>query len=418
MKKYFPRLIEKTIEEQMEIIGAIVIEGPKWSGKSTTSERYAKTIIKLQDPIVFRRYQLYASSDRNLLLRGDKPLMFDEWQKIPDLWDFIRTNIDEQNSRGHYILTGSSKPIEDQGRHTGTGRFVKLKMRPMSLYEMNYSSGSVSLSELFSKDVIEIVESKISIEEIAQLICRGGWPGSLDLNVNQAIKMVENYYETLTSEDIANIDDIKRDATRAKLILRSFSRHVSTLTPYTRMVADIINRGDKISDETFYSYIRTFEKLYVVDNIPAWSPKLRSKASVRTADKKQLIDPSLAAVALNANPNDLIKDLNTFGFLFESLCSKDLAVYIESLGGKLSHYRDSDGLEIDAIVHLPDGRWGAIEIKLSSIDFDKASANLFSLKNKIDEKKEPSFLMILSGTDVGYQREDGIYIVPLACLKP
>lgn len=418
MNKYIPRLIEKTIQEQLSIMGALAIEGPKWSGKSTTGERYAKTVVKLQDPIINRRYQIYASTDRNLLLNGEKPLMFDEWQKIPDLWDFIRLDIDEQNERGMYILTGSAKPIKDQQRHTGVGRIVKIKMRPMSLYEMNMSNGSVSIQDVFNQMHIGVQVSTVSIKDLSEHICRGGWPGSMDLTVEQAVTAVENYYHTLTSEDIVDVDNVKRDQTRAKTVIKSFSRNISTLTSYQTMVKDMIEHGDQMSDEAFYSYIRALEKLYIIDNVPAWNPKLRSKSVVRSSDKKQLIDPSIAAVALGAKPNDLIKDMETFGFLFESLCSRDLSIYIEYHGGKLYHYKDSDDLEIDMILHLPDGRWGAIEVKTGLNELEKAEKNLLKLKNKVDETKEPSFLMILTGTDVAYQTENGIYVVPLGCLKP
>lgn len=418
MERYLPRLIEINIKEQLEIMGAIAIEGPKWVGKSTTGKLFAKKVVKLQNPIEYKKYQVYSTLDKDLLLEGDKPLMFDEWQKIPEIWDFIRLDVDDSGKRGEYILTGSAKPIDNINRHTGAGRIVKMKMRPMSLYEMEYSTGKVSLKDLFDRKPLPNANSKLHIKDLAELICRGGWPGSIDLPIEKAIMAVENYYNTLTSDDIVDIDQIRRNQTRAKIILKSFSRNISTLTSYQTMVKDVINHGEMISDESFYSYIRAFEKLYIIDNIPAWSPKLRSKSTIRSSDKRQLIDPSIAAVSLGAKPNDLINDMETFGFLFESLCSRDLAIYVESIGGKISHYRDSDQLEIDLILHLSDGKWGAVEVKTGLNEIDKASKNLLKLRDKIDEEKAPSFLMIITGSDYSYVTEEGIYVVPLGCLKP
>ena len=418
MKNYKTRLIEPIISQQLKIMGGVLIEGPKWSGKSTTGALFAKTIVKLQDPSVFSAYKMFSLTDKIPLLDGEKPLMFDEWQKIPEIWDYIRMDIDDTNSRGRYILTGSAKPVKDVDRHTGTGRIVKIKMRPMSLYESKHSNGGVSLLSLFDNEDISLVESKLTIFDLADLICRGGWPGSLDLDINEAIIFAKNYYLTLTSEDIVGVDGVKRDAKRTRLILKSFSRNIAAQTPYTTIINDIRRNDENISSETFYSYIRALEQLFIIDNVSSWSPNLRSKASIRTTDKRQLIDPSLGAAAIGAYPKDLLNDVNTFGLLFESLCLRDLSVYIEALSGEISHYRDSDGLEVDAIVHLSDGRWGAIEIKLGGDNHEKGAKNLLSLKNKVDEIKEPSFLMILTGTKQAYKRKDGVFVIPIGCLKP
>jgi len=418
MKQYLERLIDITIKRELDAIGCVAIEGPKWCGKSTTGETFAKKVVKLQDPITFNQYSNFATTSRELLLAGDKPLMFDEWQKMPDLWDFIRLDIDETSGVGKYILTGSSKPIENKARHTGIGRIAKITMRPMSLWESLESTGEVSLKEMFDgKDMIS-GKAKVSLEELAFITCRGGWPESV-MRPTQALTLIADYFKSLTSEDIAEIDGIKRNTLRAQAILRTYARNISTFATDSTLLADLTENDETITRPTLYSYILAFNKLYVLEDIIAWSPKLRSKSVIRSASKRQFIDPSLAAFALGAKPNDLIADLNTFGFLFESLCGRDLRIYAQSINGEVYHYRDKDGLEVDAIVHLIDGRWGAIEIKLGGNQIDQAAKNLIKFKEKVNTEKmsEPSFLMILTGAPTAYKRPDGVLVVPLGCLK-
>jgi predicted AAA+ superfamily ATPase len=415
-KKYFNRLLDGKFKAALDALGCVYIEGPKWCGKSTTAERFAKTVVKLQDPLTFDRYSAFAMTSRELLLDGEKPLMFDEWQKIPALWDFIRADIDEHSSVGQYILTGSAKPREDGKRHTGTGRIAKITMYPMSLWESKDSSGEVSLARVFDGNDTINGASKLTLENLAFAVCRGGWPESV-VRPEQAATLIEYYYKSLTTEDITDVDGIERNPKRAQAILRSYARHISTFASNATIMADIEANDKGMTKPTFNSYISAFEKLFVINDVSAWSPRLRSKTTIRSSAKRQFADPSLAAYALGAHPNDLIADLKTFGFLFESLCERDLRAYAQSLNGEVSHYRDESGLEADAIVHLPDGRWGAIEIKLGGNMIDEAAANLIKLKNKVAEPKEPSFLMTLTGTPYAYKRPDGVLVVPIGCLK-
>ncbi|MCL1911953.1 MAG: DUF4143 domain-containing protein [Leptospirales bacterium] len=417
MKKYLNRLIETAIKRELEALGCVAIEGPKWCGKSTTGERFAKTVIKLQNPITFRQYATFAATSKENLLRGEKPLMFDEWQKIPDIWDFIRTDIDENGLAGQYILTGSAKPLEDQKRHSGTGRIAKITMRPMSLWESGDSTGEISLKDLFDDRDNVFGKSKLSIDDLTFVTCRGGWPETV-IKPAQALTLTADYYKSLTTEDIKDIDGIKRNPRRAQAVLRAYARNISTYAANTTIQADVAANDSTIDIKTFSSYVSAFEKLYVIENIAAWSPKLRSKSIIRTADKRQFVDPSVAAVALGAKPHDLLNDLNTFGFFFESLCDRDLRIYAQCLEGELYHYHDGDGLEADAIIHLNDGRWGAVEIKVGGNQIEEAAKNLLKLKNKVvSQIKKPSFLMVLTGVPDAYKRQDGVLVVPIGCLR-
>jgi uncharacterized protein len=418
---YLPRVIEKTIQDKLSYIGAIQIEGPKWCGKSTTATRYAKTVVKLQDPIVFKRYQVYASTGIQDLLFGEKPILFDEWQKIPELWDFIRLDVDEtQGLPGQYILTGSAKPVEDSNRHSGAGRIAKIVMRPMSLYESKDSNGQVSLDKLFGDPTYKVRgESKLTISDQVNLVCRGGWPGVTGLPLKQAISYVNDYFQTLVNIDIIDVDGVKRNANRAKAILRTYARAISTLTDYQTMIRDLENFGEGVDKTTLASYLSAFEKLFIIENVDAWTPKLRSATRIRMSQKKQFVDPSIAALALGATPVDLGTDMETFGFFFESMAIRDLRVYLDRLGGTLFHYRDKNNLEVDCILKLNDDRWAAVEVKVGGNQLDEAATNLLKLKDKIDTEhmKEPSFLMIIYGGTSAYRRTDGVYVVPIGCLK-
>ena len=418
---YLPRLIEKTIKEKLSYIGAIQIEGPKWCGKSTTASRFANTIIKLQDPIVYSRYKTYATTSKADLLLGDKPILFDEWQKIPEIWDFVRLDIDEQNSKaGQYILTGSAKPEDDPDRHSGTGRIARIRMSPLSLFESKESSGEVSLEKLFNEPENNVRgQSKLTINDQVNLVCRGGWPGLYGQSIKNAINYVKDYYEGLTNSDITDVDSIKRNPKRAKAILRTYARNISTLTDYQTMIRDLENVGEGVDKTTFASYLNAFEKLFVIENIDAWTPKLRSATRIRMSQKKQFVDPSIAAVALGATSDELSKDMETFGFFFESMVTRDLRVYLDTLDGRVFYYRDKNELEVDCILKLDDGRWAAVEIKVGGNQLDNAAANLIKLKNIVDTEhmKEPSFLMIVYAGTSAYKRADGVYVVPVGCLK-
>lgn len=413
MEKYLPRLIDVEIVKQMKAIGCVVIEGPKWCGKSTTAERFAKTVVKLQKKEILKKYQVFVTTDSDKLFEGERPIMFDEWQKLPDLWDCIRNEIDEANSRGDFILTGSAKPIEDKDRHSGTGRITKVFMRPLSLWESQESTGEVSLEKLLNGEHNVSCQAKLKLNDIAYLICRGGWPKIIHDEKNVALTLSKDYYKSLIEEDINGNPE------RAKKVLHSYARNISSTASNKTIKDDIVNNNETFDDKTLAAYTNELRKLYVIEDVIAWSPKLRSATTIRASNKRQFVDPSIAVAALGANPNDLFNDMNTFGLLFESLCVRDLRIYAESLGGIVYHYRDSSGLETDAIVHMENGDWGAIEIKLGGDEIEDAASKLLAFKNKIDfdKMKQPKFLMILTGLDYGYQRPDGVLVVPIGCLR-
>lgn len=418
---YLSRLLEQNIEDKLSYIGAVQIEGPKWCGKSTTASLFAKTIIKLQDPIVFNRYKVYATTSKEDLLLGDNPILFDEWQKIPELWDFIRLDVDDHPGKpGLYILTGSAKPFEDRSRHSGSGRIAKIKMRPMSLFESKDSSGEVSLSELFNNPDYHVRgESELTISEQVDLVCRGGWPGLLQSPKSMISDYIRDYYEGLVNVDITDVDGIKKNPNRAKAVLRSYARGISTLTDYQTMVKDLENTGEGMDIKTLGSYISAFEKLFIIENVEAWTPKLRSASKIRTKAKKQFVDPSIAAIALGASAKELSADMETFGFFFESMVTRDLRVYIEPVKGEVFHYRDNTELEVDCILKLEDGRWAAVEVKVGGNKIDEAAANLLKMSDRVDTEnmKKPSFLMVVYGGQHAYRRPDGVCVVPIGCLK-
>jgi len=419
---YKTRIIETKIKQKLSYIGAIQIEGPKWCGKSTTAGLFAKTIVKLQDPIVYHRYAIYASTDKNELLSGNPPVLFDEWQKIPDIWDFVRLDVDDHPGEvGRYILTGSAKPLENDERHTGTGRIARVKMRTMSLFESGHSSGSVSLSQLFNEPAYTPKgESTLSISDQVDLVCKGGWPGLLTVSLNQAENILRDYFEGLITADISEVDGVKRNASMARKILRSYARAISTLTDYQTILAEIEIADGFIDQRTLASYLSAFEKLFIIEPIEAWTPKLRSASKIRTKPKKQFTDPSIAVVAMGASRQELLNDLETFGFFFESLVTRDLRIYTELLDGSIYHYRDNTGLEIDNIIKLNDGRWAAVEIKLGSNKIDEAAGHLIKLAQRVDtdHMQNPSFLMVIYGGQFAYKRPDGVFVVPIGCLKP
>ncbi|GHU97879.1 ATPase AAA [Clostridia bacterium] len=419
MKKYLDRLLDRTIEESLKEAGCVVIEGPKWSGKSTSAKRLAKTIVELQWPAVYKKYKIYSDTGDPALLEGETPLMFDEWQMIPDLWDYIRAEVDRRGGRGHFIITGSAKPKDNPLRHSGIGRMKSLVMRPMSLWESEDSNGAVSIKELFGNPNARASgTAKQSLADIAFILCRGGWPEAVtESDKAVALKLAANYVDRLVQTDIVEIDGIKRNEARAKAILRAYARIISSSAPLTNIVKDIELKEFVSDPRTLEKYVNAYRKLYVIEDVEAWSPALRSKATLRRADTRQFVDPSIAAAALNASPQDLVNDLNTFGLLFESLVIRDLRIYAERVDGDVFNYRDSLGLEADAVIHLHNGKWAAIEVKLGGQEaIEQGAKHLLRLKERVD-KNAPEFLLVITATGFSYRREDGVYVVPIGCLK-
>ena len=418
MEKYISRIIDKEIDDLLKIMGAVLIEGCKWCGKSTTGAKHAKSIIELQNPNNQEEYNQINNTKPSLFLNGEKPRMFDEWQMYPVIWDAIRTDVDHTGLKGQYILTGSARPQEGTTMHTGTGRISRVLMRPMSLYESGESTGEVSLMDLFNNLDIS-GESKLSLEDIASIIVRGGWPVAINIKEDIKYRISKEYVKSLIHEEVKNIDGVERNPEKMQSVLRSLSRNIATPVSNATLVNDVKNNFDnEVSRPTLNDYINTLEKLYVVEEIKATNLNLRSKYAIRTTSKKIFVDPSIATATLEINPNDLLNDLNTFGFMFESLCLRDLEIYSQSHGGNITFYRDENDFEIDAILKLSNGKWGAIEIKLGAGYIDEAAKNLLKLKENINEKATPpSFLMVLTASNYSYRRNDGVYVVSIGTLK-
>ena len=415
-----PRVIDRVLEESLQAAGAVLIEGPKWCGKTRTAKEIAKSVLAMQDPDNSDAYEKLADTKPSLLLKGDCPRLLDEWQVAPVLWDAVRFAVDERNKTGQFILTGSAVPRDNQTKHTGTGRIARLLMRPMSLFESEDSNGTVSLKDVFSgKREIES-SSTLTIEKIAATIVRGGWPYSIGEKPSISTKMATNYVDSVINEDISRVDNVGRNPTRVRLVMRSLARNISTMANISTIYNDILADDDTLSKNTIASYIDALRRIFVVEDLPAWSPLLRSKTALRTSPKRHFVDPSIATAVLRATPDSILEDFTSFGFLFESLCIRDLRIYAQMLDGEVFHYRDKSGLEADAIIHLNNGQWGAFEIKLGSKEIEKAAQNLIILRDKIntDRMKEPAFLAILTGTQYAYKRDDGVLIIPVGCLKP
>ena len=420
MNKYMPRLLDEVLKRRMQIYGAILIIGPKWCGKSTTAKQYAKSVLELQDPRSRENNLEIASSRPDLLLDGEKPRLIDEWQDAPMIWDAIRYDVDNTGLRNQYILTGSITPRDNKSLHTGTGRIVRLHMRTMSLFESGDSDGSVSLADLFNNvEEIKGISNK-ALEDVAYLCARGGWPSAIGLPKEDSLILARDYVDSLIMNDVETVDGVKRNPNRLRTVLRSLSRNICTTVSLTTIKDDTFYNDAEVSEKTISEYLTALSKLYVIDNVEAWCPKLRSKIDIRTTPKRCFVDPSIAVASLRASDKDLLKDFKTFGFIFEALCLRDLKIYAQSLDGDVFFYRDKSDLECDAVIHLRDGRWGAIEIKLGSTDsIDEAAKNLlrFSKIVDTDEMHKPSFLMVLTATKYAYKRDDGVYVVPVCCLK-
>ena len=419
---YLPRLIDQEIKDKLNFFGAISIDGCKWCGKSTTAEQFAKSSIRLQDPENQALLEV-AKGQPHIILEGDKPRLIDEWQDLPQIWDSIRTDIDGAHLSGQYILTGSSTPRKDKPKHSGAGRIATVKMRPMSLYESGDSNGSVSLKKLFDGNIRIAGKSAMDIHKLAYLCARGGWPESVIKKPKNPTIIAREYIEAIVERESSFNDLEYYSSGRMRALLRSLARGVAGPARLSTIVKDIAdNTGASLSDVTIANYLSILEKIHIIDDIEAWSPKLRSKTEIRTGKKRNLVDPSLAVASLYANENDLLNDINSFGLVFESLVLRDLRIYTESMEGDLFYYRNKNGVECDAIVHLLDGKWGAIEIKLSNATevFDEAASKLLKFASTIDTDKMPgpSFLAIVSGlAPMAYRRDDGVYVIPIDCLK-
>lgn len=423
LKNYRKRIADDILKRKLEGKGAVLIEGPKWCGKTTTAEQLAASILYMDAPE--KREQNITMSELNpqRLLKGAVPRLIDEWQLAPKLWDAIRFEVDHRRELGQFVLTGSAVPVDTREiTHSGTGRFTWLTMRPMSLYESGDSTGEVSLKDLFDGASDIDGDSHLSIDRLAFLVCRGGWPQAVDMREEIALDQAVDYYDAVVRSDINRADNVQKNPERVRRLMRSYARNQGSQIPYTILAQDIAaNDETPISEETVASYVNALRKIFVVEDMPAWNPNLRSKTVIRSSDTRYYIDPSIAAAALGIGPGDLINDLKTFGFLFETLCVRDLRVFTDSLNGGVYHYRDKDGQECDAVVHLRNGRYGLIEIKLGGDRLiEEGVRSLKSMETKIDTDKmnAPSFLMVLTGIgDYAYRRHDGVYVIPIGCLK-
>lgn len=421
MKKYLSRIADKMLSDKLQAKGAVLIKGAKWCGKTTTALQVAKSSLFMQDPENRSQNLTLAELDPTLLLQGETPRLIDEWQLAPNLWDAIRFEVDRRGEFNQFILTGSSLPFADSTFHSGTGRIAHLTMRPLSTWESNDSNGNVSLKSLFRSETNVATKTEMNIQDVAFLICRGGWPLAINKPEKIALAQAFDYVDSVVASDISISDGVQKDPQRVARLLRSYSRFISTDAKATNIQEDMLaNEVDTLSLPTLYSYINALRSIFVIEDLPAWNPNLRSKTAVRTSDTRHFVDPSIAVSALGLGPDDLINDLNTMGLLFESMIIRDLRVYADALDGKLYKFRQKDGLECDAVLHLRNGSYGLIEVKLGGSEIDKAAKNLLTLKDRIDttRMKAPAFLMIVVATGYAYTRTDGVHVVPVGCLKP
>ena len=422
-ENYRPRIADRLLERKLKGKGAVLLEGAKWCGKTTTAEQICRSVLYMSEPGKRDQNIQLAHINPALLLSGDKPRLIDEWQVAPTLWDAVRFDADHSNQLGLYVLTGSSVPPDmSEVFHSGTGRFAWLRMRPMSLWESGESTGDVSLKQIFDGEGNIAGVSHLDLERVAFITCRGGWPLSVDMEDEIAIDQAFDYVSAVEKRDIQALDGVERDPVRVHRLLRSYSRHQGTQISNAAIRDDLSeNEGESLDVETIASYIKALKRIFVIEETEAWNPNLRSKTAIRTSDTRYFTDPSIATASLGIGPADLISDLNTFGLIFETLCMRDLRVYAEALNGNVYHYRDKDGLECDAVVHLRDGRYGLVEIKLGGAKLiEEGAASLKTLASKIDttKMKQPSFLMVLTATgDYAFKREDGVLVVPIGSLK-
>ena len=427
--EYLKRIADDQLKLRLEAFGAVQIKGPKWCGKTTTAELQAKSVIKMQNPDTREGYLAAARTKPSLLLKGETPRLIDEWQVAPVLWDAVRHAVDERRLKGQFILTGSTVIDDDDIMHTGTGRISKMSMYPMSLYESKESNGKISLRELFDNKDLDIdgIASSLSIEELIFIACRGGWPASLDsMSTTAKLLIAKDYVDIICTEDISKVDKVQRNPALAKIIMRSYARNLCTLAKKTSMLADVSVEMEGTSIKTFDDYVTALEKLFVIEDVEAWCPAIRSATAIRTGKKRCFVDPSISVAAMGVSPQNLELDLKTFGFIYECMCIRDLRIYSQALGGTLSYYHDRYGLEADAVLHLDDGRYALIEVKLGSKEIEEGAKHLIELKNLVKEKNEqekqmrlklPDLLIVLTGGELAYTREDGVKVIPLGCLR-
>lgn len=423
MVKYKHRIADRILERKVLGKGAVLIEGPKWCGKTTTAKQLSKSILDLGDSSVLMQSSQLIEIGPKALLEGKTPRLIDEWQALPTIWDCIRSEIDRRGEPSQFILTGSSVlPEAEETIHSGTGRFAYIKMRTMSLYESGESTGSISLSDLFEGKSFEVLQNEMDIDELAYLICRGGWPWATLIPKEVALDQAFDYVDSVVQKDIQRVDKIKRSPDRARLLLRSYARNISQQISYATIRKDMLaNDASTLDEDTVADYVKALKKLFVIEDLAAWNPNIRSKAAIRTSDTRHFVDPSIGTAALRLGPKDLINDLQSFGLFFEDLVVRDLRVYAEALDGELYHYRDSSGLECDTVLHRRNGSYALLEVKIGGENrINEGAANLLALAKNIDTNKmsAPSFMAVIIGVGkYAYQRKDGVYVIPIGCLK-
>ena len=422
MKQYKPRIADRILAKKLKRKGAVVIEGPKWCGKTTTAEQISGSVLYMSHPGSAKQNLTLSEIDPGLLLEGETPRLIDEWQTAPKLRDAVRSAVDRRGETGQFILTGSAVPVDDLIFHTGTGRFSWLLMRPMTLYESGDSSGDVSLKELFETPSKISGKNMLSLKDLAFLICRGGWPGACDMDKETALMQAADYFDAVVRSDISRADGVTKNPERVRRLMRSYARNTGSGISASGIRDDLsVNESSGFSESSVYSYINALKKIFVIEELPAWNPNLRSKTAVRSSDTRYFTDPSIGAAALGCGPDDLIADMKTFGLMFETLCIRDLRVFADALDGSVYHYRDKNGLECDAVIHLRNGSYGLVEIKTggeTAVEHGASTLKKLSGLIDTDKMKAPSFLMVLTGVgDFAYRRADGIYVVPAGCLK-
>lgn len=427
--KYLPRIIDKELTQRLEGLGAVLIEGPKWCGKTTTALQQAKSVLKMQDPDMRDGYLATARTKPSNLLQGAVPRLIDEWQDAPVLWDAVRTLVDDRGESGQFILTGSNSVDSSQILHSGTGRISRLYMYPMSLYESQESSGSISILQLFDEPNYDIngIISPMNVNDLIEAACRGGWPRTLSLrNPTERLRLAIDYLDGVVESDIIRVDGVKRNPSLARAIIRAYARNLSTLAKLNSLRKDIEAFNENCTDRTLSDYINALKRLYIIQDIDAWSPAVRSASSIRRGTKRELVDPSIAVAALGLSPDTLRVDLKTFGFIFECLAIRDLRVYTQASHGEISFYHDRYDLEADIVLHLRDGRYALIECKLGSSEIEEGARHLLEIKRLVRDfnqkesqiqLREPDLLIILTGGPIAYTRPDGVKVIPLACLK-
>ena len=429
--EYYKRVADQMLQDRLEAFGAVLIEGPKWTGKTTTAEQQAKSVLKMQDPDMSAEYLATAETKPSLLLKGEQPRLIDEWQDAPVIWDAVRTAVDNAGGKpGQYILTGSNTIDESKIKHTGTGRITRMRMLPMSLWESHESTGDVSIHELFNNPNYDIdgARGKLDVSELIRAACRGGWPAALQLSEKAASMIAKDYFNSVCDNDISRVDKRQRNPKVARQILRSYARNISTFAKKTNILADVTASEEiDISMDTLNDYIAALEKLFVIQDVEAWCPAIRNKSALRSAPKRGFCDPSIAVAALNVSADGLETQLKTFGFIFEQMCIRDLKAYTADFNTRVSHYHDRYGLEVDWVLHLDDERYALIECKLGAKEIEEGAAHLNEIHRLIHEfnktekqvpLREPDLKIIITGGPIAYKRKDGVFVIPLSALKP